>query len=76
MHKFHEGDTASVIKDGVEVEMIVFHQSGELVSLFDRTNRYYLFHVMDVRPLRSPRAGVSMYDAFSEATVREHNSNR
>jgi hypothetical protein len=72
VHKFQEGDKASVMKDGAEVEMIVFHQSGELVSLFDRTNRFYLFHVMDVRPVRSSLSSISMYDAFSEPTMREH----
>lgn len=76
MHKFQEGDKASVVKDGAEVEMTVFHQSGELVSLCDRTNRYYLFHIMDVHPVRNSLSGISMCDAFSEATVREHSSNR
>lgn len=74
MHKFQEGEKASVMKHGAEVEMIVVHQAGELVSLFDRTNRYYLFHIMDVRPARSTQSSISMGDV-SEATVRERSSN-
>ena len=73
MHKFQEGQKASVIKDGAEVEMIVFHQSGELVYLFDPANRCYLLHISDVCPVESPQSSVSMCDAFSEATtLREH----
>jgi hypothetical protein len=76
VHKFQQGDKASVMKDGAEVEMIVFHQSGELVSLCDRTNRYYLFHIMEVHPVRSPLSSISMCDTFSDTAVREHSSNR
>jgi hypothetical protein len=72
VHKFQEGQKASVMKDGgAEVEMTVFHQSGELVSLFDRANRYYLFHIRNVRPVKSPQSSISKCDPFSESTVRE-----
>lgn len=73
MHKFEEGQKASVIRNsGAEIEMIVFHQSGELVYLFDQANRYYLFHIRNVRPVKSFQSSISPRDAFSEITVREH----
>jgi hypothetical protein len=71
VHKYQEGDKASVCKQGAEVEMIVFRQAGELVSLFDQSNRYYLFHIGEVRPVTTTRPGISVCNASTEATVRE-----
>ena len=50
MHQFHEGEEATIIKDGVEVEVVVFRQSGEAVYVFDKANRAYKFHVEDLLP--------------------------
>jgi len=72
---FQEGQKASVMKDGDEVEMIVFHQSGELVYLFDRANRCYLYHIRDVRPVKSPQSSISLCDPSNEATLCEHGYN-
>lgn len=70
MHTFQEGQKARVMKDsGAEVEMIVFHQSGELVYLFDRANRYYLFHNRDVRLVPSPESSISSCNDSIEARL-------
>ena len=72
MNTFREGQKACVMKHGVEVEMIVFRQTGELVSLFDRSHRFYLFHVKDVYPVKSPHFSVSICDLSRQAAVREN----
>lgn len=59
-----EGQKATVLKEGVEVEMIVFHQSGELVYLFDLANRCYLFPVSAVRSVQNHPSG--------DVTVHQH----
>jgi len=48
MHIFQDGEEARILKRGVEAEAIVFHQSGEIVYVFDRENRPYQFHVESV----------------------------
>jgi hypothetical protein len=72
VNEFWEGQKASVMKHGVEVEMIVFRQSGELVSLFDRSHRFYLFHVRDVQPLKTSHSSISICDISRQATLREN----
>ena len=72
MHKFQEGQKARVMKQGAEVEMIVFHQSEELVYLFDQANRCYLFHIRDVHPVKSPQSCISLPNAFSETQFGKH----
>ena len=73
MTKYREGQKARVMKHGIEVEMIVFRQTGELVSLFDRSNRFYLFHTRDVHPVSSPHSSISIRDISQHATVLENN---
>ncbi len=54
VNQFHDGEQVRILKSGLEVEMIVFRQSGDWVYVFDRDNRVYQFHVSDVLgPVRS-----------------------
>lgn len=52
MHDFRDGEEARVLQHGIEVEVVVFRQSGELLYVFDKQNRLYQFHVRDVSPAR------------------------
>jgi hypothetical protein len=70
--RFEEGQKVSVMKQGAEVEMIVFRQSGGLVSLFDRSNRFYLFQVKDVRPIKGYQSDISVCEPSRDAAVHEH----
>ena len=53
MHEFQDGEEARVIKHGVEVEVMVFRQTGDLVYVFDKENRAYQYPARDVMPART-----------------------
>lgn len=53
MREFQDGEVARVLRHGIEVEVVVFRQLGELIYVFDKKNRPYQFHVRDVLPARS-----------------------
>ena len=70
MHQFQDGDEARILRRGVEVEVRVFRQSGELVYIFDMENRPYQLHVRDVLPVRRGCADTSEHEV---SIIAEHN---
>lgn len=52
MYKFQDGEKASILRNGVEVMVTIFLQSGELIYVFDEANRYYQFAASDVYPAK------------------------
>lgn len=50
MHEFRAGEIVKIRDRGIEKEVIVFRHLGEVVYVFDRANRPYLFDVKDVIP--------------------------
>lgn len=57
MRDFQNGEEARVLKRGVEMEVIVFRQSGEFVYVFDKENRLYQFHFSEILPAINPYLG-------------------
>lgn len=53
MHQFRDGDAAKILRHGIEVELFVFRQCGELVYVFDRRNHLYRLPVRDLMPAGS-----------------------
>jgi len=56
MREFHDGEEARVIQHGVEVEVVVFCQSGDWVYVFDKANRAYQYRERDLMPVRTVQA--------------------
>lgn len=67
VHEFQDGEEAKVIRHGVEVEVMVFRQTGDFVYVFDKENRAYQYRARDVMPakrLYTNNGGVNVGDVI------------
>ncbi len=73
MHEFQDGEEARVVLHGIEVEVVVFRQCGELVYVFDQKNHAYQFHVKNLKPAKQCRAA-TVSTAYASDRRSEQNS--